>query len=70
MQAFVNSVCLLCSINPPEYSDTLHGIECTWRPGVDIQPVVGSCHENTFGQSASCLNCSCMHTKQQHANTI
>ena len=48
MHAFVNSACLLRSINPPEYSDTLHGIECARRPGVDIQPMAGSCHENTF----------------------
>jgi hypothetical protein len=48
MHAFVNSVCLLRFINPPEYSDTLHGIECARRPGVDIQPMAGSCHENTF----------------------
>ena len=66
MHTFVNSTCLLHFINPPEYSDTLHGIECARRPRVDIQPMACSCHENTF-KAISWLPQLFMHAHQATA---
>jgi hypothetical protein len=31
LHAFVNSACLLCFVDPSEYGDTLHGVECVER---------------------------------------